>query len=64
MFHSKHPGSPNGTRLENLPGTAPAVEARHGALEIKLPPIRRDLSVRQPQVTEPAVSSRRSVQSP
>ena len=31
-------GFPNGTRLENLQGTTPAVEACHGALEIELPP--------------------------
>ena len=31
-------GIPNGTRLENLLGTTPAVEARQGALEIELPP--------------------------
>ena len=31
-------GIPNGTRMENLLGTTPAVEARQGALEIELPP--------------------------
>ena len=31
-------GIPNGTRMENLLGTTPAVEARQGALEIQLPP--------------------------
>ena len=31
-------GIPNGTRLENLLGTTPAVEARQGALEIELLP--------------------------
>ena len=31
-------GIPNGTRMENLLGTTPAVDARQGALEIELPP--------------------------
>ena len=31
-------GIPNGTRMENLLGTTPAVEARQGALQIELPP--------------------------
>jgi len=30
--------TPNGTRMENLLGNTPAVEARQGALEIELPP--------------------------
>ena len=38
MFRSEHPGNLNGARREILPGTAPALEARQGALEIMLPP--------------------------
>ena len=48
-------GIPNGTRMENLLGTTPAVEARQGALEIELRPTPPRSIGERPQVTEPAV---------